>query len=353
MLARMTQEALVREAFAKQSAWCAKLGSPFTARLTEGLGRHLDRSTAAGRRVLDWTGPPDALGDAVPLRLAGALHALVRRGRLPDLAELYPPNPLPSVERLAAAAMDALREADAEIGGWLGYAPQTNEVARSAVLYPGLMVVAKETKLPLALFEIGASAGLNLIPDRYAYRLGGGALGRSGSPVVLSPDWSGASMAGGEPKILSRRGCDRSPLDLTIAAHRERLIAYLWPDQLERIARVEAAIGLARENPPPIDAADAGQWVEEVIGGPAERGVARVLFHSIALQYFPESSKRRIAARMETAGQQTTDDTPLAWLAFEQYRGEGPRLTLKLWPRTGERLLALADAHVRKVEWLT
>lgn len=349
----MTQEALVREAFAKQSAWCAKLGSPFTALLMAGLARHLDRSTAAGRRVLDWRGPPDALGDAVPLRLAGALHALVRRGRLPDLAKLYPPNPLPSVDKLAAAAMDALREADAEIGGWLGYAPQTNEVARSAVLYPGLMVVATETKLPLALFEIGASAGLNLNPDKCAYRLGGRALGRTGSPVVLSPEWTGAPMAGVEPKVLSRRGCDRSPLDLSITAHRERLIAYLWPDQLERIARAEAAIGLAREAPPIIDAADAGPWVEEMIGGPAERGVARVLFHSIALQYFPEASKRRIAARMETAGRQATDDTPLAWLAFEQYRSEGPRLTLKLWRGGGERLLALADAHVRKVQWQT
>ncbi len=348
----MTQEALVRDAFAKQAEWCGKLGSPFTARLMAGLGQRLDRSTVAGRTVLDWRGPPDALGDAVPLRLAGALHALVRRGRHPELARAYPPNSLPTTAILTRAAMAALGEADAEICAWLDYAPQTNEVARSAVLYPGLMVVAAETKLPLALFEIGASAGLNLIADRYAYLLGDKALAQSDSPVTLSPKWSGSLPSGVEPNIQSRLGCDRNPLDVSKAAHRERLIAYIWADQRDRISRVEAAIELARKDPPKIDAADAADWVDRIFGNPAEGGVARVLFHSIAYQYFPDKTKHRIASRMKIAGRQATSDAPLAWLAFEQHQGEGPRLTLRLWPGDGERVLALGDAHGREVQWL-
>ena len=74
-------EAAVREAFAKQAGWCRQLGSPFTALLCESLRDRLDRTTATGARVLDWSG--DAVMDALPLRLTGALHALVRRGRLP------------------------------------------------------------------------------------------------------------------------------------------------------------------------------------------------------------------------------------------------------------------------------
>lgn len=72
----MNTETRVRVSFAVQARWCEKLGSPFTARLLEGLGADLDHTTMSGHRVLTWQGPPDALGDAVALRLAGALHAL-------------------------------------------------------------------------------------------------------------------------------------------------------------------------------------------------------------------------------------------------------------------------------------
>ena len=84
-------ETAVREAFASQAEACAERGPPFTGMLCEALGRSLDRSTEVGQRVLDWPGRPDARGDSVPLRLAGGLHALVRRGRLPRLAALPAP----------------------------------------------------------------------------------------------------------------------------------------------------------------------------------------------------------------------------------------------------------------------
>ena len=139
---------------------------------------------------------------------------------------------------------------------------------------------------------------------------------------------------------------------MAIAAHRERLVAYVWPDQADRITRVEAAIALAQEDPPAIEAADAADWVDRVFGGPAESGVVRVLYHSIAFQYFPDEAKRRIASRMEVAGRLSTSETPLAWLAFEQRADKGPHLTLCLWPGGEEIVLAKGDAHGRKVEWL-
>jgi hypothetical protein len=96
-------EATIREAFAEQAEACAERGSPFTGHLCRALARVLDRSTQVGQRVLDWPGRPDARGDSVPLRLAGGLHALVRRGSLPGLAGLYPPHPSPDVQTLEKA----------------------------------------------------------------------------------------------------------------------------------------------------------------------------------------------------------------------------------------------------------
>src|ERR671912_1070836 len=120
-------EAGVREAFAEQAKACAERGSPFTGRLCEALARALDRSTALGRRVLDWPGTPDARGDSVPLRLAGGVHALVRRGSLPDLASLYPPHPLPELNTLQNALAEVLPRAEANLIAWLDLPPQTNE----------------------------------------------------------------------------------------------------------------------------------------------------------------------------------------------------------------------------------
>ena len=347
----MTTETRIRDSFAVQAHWCEKLGSPFTARLLDGLGANLDHTTMSGHRILTWQGQPDALGDAVALRLSGALHGLARRGEYPDLTKLYPPNPLPTTGTLDRVALETIKKADADIMQWLAHPPQTNEVARSAILYPGLMQIAAETGLPLSMYEIGCSAGLNLIPDRYAYRLGDVRAGQAGSPVVLAPDWLGATPGGPDTDIVSRRGCDRNELDVTDAVHAERIVSYVWPDQADRITRDMAALDLARVDPPRIDQADAGDWIETAITDDAAPGIARVVLHSIAFQYFPEPVQRRITARIEGAGSRATANTPLAWLSFEQFGTEGPRLVLRLWPGGTSRVLATADAHCRSIHW--
>src|SRR3712207_575628 len=108
-------ETAVRDAFAAQAQACHERGSPFTGLLCEVLGRILDHSTEVGKRVLDWSGRPDARGDSAPLRLAAGLHAPVRRGRLPRLAALYPPHPMPEREALEPALVQALMEVEADL----------------------------------------------------------------------------------------------------------------------------------------------------------------------------------------------------------------------------------------------
>ncbi len=351
-------EDAVREAFAAQAEACAARGSPFTGLLCEALGRTLDRSTEVGRRVLDWSGRPDARGDSVPLRLVAGLHALVRRGRLARLAALYPPHPPPrGREALEAAVAEALSDAEADLLPWLDRAPQTNEPMRSAPLMAGLLAVAAETGgLPFALHEIGASAGLVLVLDRYEHRLGGATAGTPGAPVRIAPAWDGGAPPATAPvRVARRRGCDLDPLDVRSPEDRERLLAYVWPDQADRLARVEAAIGVAAADPPRLDRAEAAAWTEAALDpGAAEAGVGRVLMHAVALQYAPEETTARISAHAARVGAAATDRSPFAWLRFEADPAYGERgsLRLTLWPGGGERVLALGDTHGEKLHWL-
>ena len=245
------REAVVRKAFADQASWCERLGSPFTARLMRVLERVLDRSTGTGRVVLGWEGVVDAGGDAVPLRLAGALHALARGGTRPALTDAWPPDAAADDASLDRVVRAALADDDAILSGWLAHAPQTNETGRSAAVYAALMHVAGEHPLPIRLHELGASAGLNLLCDAYGHTFGGRRCGVLDSPVQLAPSWTGDDPSGIDPVVAERLGCDVSPIDITDPAARERLLAYVWPDQTARLERLRAALDIAVTRPAP------------------------------------------------------------------------------------------------------
>jgi hypothetical protein len=299
-----------------------------------------------GGAILDWPGNPDSSADSLPLRLAGGLNALVRRGDAPELASCYPPNPLPDPDRWWARLADVLAEKSSELLRWLALAPQTNEVGRSAILFAGLSYLASIRDDPVDLFEVGASAGLNLNLDRYGYRFAGEQFGDAGSPLQLAPAWEGPLPPRSAIAIASRRGCDLSPLDPTKAQDRERLLAYIWPDQAGRVDRLSSALDIAAHHPVTTDWADAADWVERNITS----GGFPVLMHSVAFQYFPVRSQQRIAAHMENLGA----GAPLAWLRFELDPELENRFSLRfrLWPDGSDRLLAIAGPHGASIEWL-
>lgn len=346
----------VAAAFAAQVDWCRLLDSPFTARLMEAAPPALaDAPGATAAAIRDWPGEP--VRDALVLRLAGGLHALVRSGRAPGLAALYPPAALPEIEPLAAAIAAVLADPglDAALRPWLDSAPQTNEVARSGVLMPGMMVIAGETGLPLRLFELGPSAGLNLCLDRWHYRLGQREAGDAASPVVIAPDWRGAPLPDlPDIRVVSRAGIDLNPLDVRDPATADRLLAYVWPDQPARVARAAAAIAAVAADPPPITQGDAAAFVAARVA--PEAGSCGVVFHSIAFQYFPAESRAAITAQMARVGADAGPEAPLAWLRYEMEDGRIgalPTLRLTLW-RGGppeERLLAHAHPHGAFVQW--
>jgi len=310
----------------------------------------IDRSSAVGRRLPDWSGVPSAAADKFPARLCPAFHFLPPRGNAPALAALYPPADRPEADALWTAVMPLLEERGAVFDDFLENPPQTNEVGRSAMLMSGLLVVADAFPLPLRLFELGSSAGLNLVLDRYGYDLGGREAGDPQSALLLAPDWAGPPPPSATIDIVERRGVDLSPRDVTRDG--ERLLAFVWADQRERIARLEAALAIAAADPPPVDLGDAAEWLERLLPAAPAAGAVRVVLHSIAFQYFPATTQARIAQLLERLGTEADERSPLAWLRCEQLPGEErASLRLRTWPG-GERLLGWAQAHGAAVEWL-
>jgi hypothetical protein len=344
----------VREAFKEQAGWCAKLGSPFTALLCSTLAERLDESTAIGSRVLSWPGgDPTAQGDALSLRVCGALHSLARSNQEPGLTALYPGAASQvSPNDLWLAVRGALERNPSHFETYLATAPQTNEVGRSAVLMCGFLEIAKRVGLPMQLFEIGASAGLNLIADRYRYRFGDVEWGDPQAALLLEPQWQGpVPPVEASFRVVERRGCDVAPLDISIATERARLTSYVWADQKERLSRLETAVETALRDPPRLERMEAARWVEErICETPEQLGQVRVLFHSVVWRYFSPETQQRIEAHMERCGARAGSYTPLAWLRFELVdTAPGAALTLKLWPTGEESVLAYAQPHGRSI----
>lgn len=349
-------EADVRAAFAKQAAICAASGAPFTGRVCGLIGERLDRSGEIGRRVLDWAGNPSHEGDALPLRLAGGLHGLARAGSDPGLTAVYPPNAAPGEDDvLWQIVAGSLVSHAPQLDRWLDGPPQTNEVGRSAGLMGGLLVLAERFGAPFALYELGASAGLNTRLDRYGFRLGEVEAGDLASAVRIAPEWRGAPPPSAEVRVARRAGVDLNPLDPGDPATRERLAAYVWADQRERLTRLEAALEIAAGMAVEVAREDAADWLERRLAVEPETGVCRVVMHTIAFQYFPPDVQARVKAWIEAAGARATGDAPVAWLTFEAEQSgfeRQPVLRLRAWPGGDDVALARGHPHGAWFEWL-
>ena len=342
------------EAWAKQIAFCDAGGSPFTARVLEAVWAAHEHGGALDALLPYW--PGNAWADAVPLRVAGALHALALSGADAELAALYPParNAF-DAERGPAAVARALAEHRVLVAEYLARAPQTNEIGRSAVLLGGFAAIARETALPLATREIGASAGLNQLWHRYRYALGDDLQwGDAASPVLIHSDWQGKPPPlPAHIDVASHAASDLSPVDLSAPGAAMRLQSYVWPDQQERLARLRAAITLAQTLGVCVEAADALDWARRELAV-SRPGRATVLYHSVMWQYLPEPTREALRQVIADAGLRATREAPLAWLAFEVAGADAQcELALTLWPGGARRVLAAAHPHGGWVRWLT
>jgi len=338
----------IREGFEWQIAACRALGSPLTASVLAGVLAALDRSTRTGKRILDWPGDPKA--DAMMLRIAGGLNALARSRRDARLTENYASE----LVEWESEIRRVLITWDDWLFPWLDNAPQTNEVARSGVLFPGVMEIARRFGPSVEFLELGTSAGLNLNMDRFAYDLRGNKAGDPTSPVSINPEWRGLPINPRAVEVVDRCGVDLNPLDVTDQVTADTMMAYVWPDQPERVERAAAAISLTQKYPVRVDRADGAEWIEEKLAQPQSSNTTRIIFHSIALQYFTPDARARVMAAIERVGAAATDERPVAWLSMEFASMQNyPELSLRCWPGGGEReLLATCHPHGTWIEWI-
>ena len=189
---------------------------------------------------------------------------------------------------------------------------QTNEPLRCAALLPALSRIPG----PIALLEIGASAGLCLYPDRYSYRYRGArgtvAVDPPGGPasVVLECEVSGERMpALAHPDIVWRGGVDLSPLDPADPDTEAWLTGLVWPGELGRAERVRDALRIAASDPPTLLAGDGAARLDD-LAAMAPRGATLVVQTPGVLAHIPWRARTDLIDRVRAIGRWVTLDAP-------------------------------------------
>jgi hypothetical protein len=333
-----------QQAIAGQLQWqadaCRMIGSPLYAGLLERASEDVEARGPTWDVLRGHEHDPrfSVLG----LRLLGAVNRRVLTGQEPALGDAYREGRIPEAwEQLH----QVLRRNKAELRQSLERPVQTNEVGRCAALIFGFLAVAAETALPLRLLEVGASSGLNLRWDRFRYDGEGFAWGPMDSPLTLKVELDGKSAPSfpASVEIAARHGCDASPIDPASEEGELTLLSYIWPDQHERIARMRAALEVARAEPVAVERESAATWAERMLAEPAP-GQATVIYHSIVSQYLDDTERDALFGTIRAAGERATASAPLAWLRMEP-TDDRASLELTVWPGGENRLLARVGYH--------
>jgi hypothetical protein len=335
-----------------QGQVCAGMGSAMYGDLLPLIGSDVEDGGVFSRIFAGHENDSGRL--ALPLRLVGGLHRLALDGREPGLRRWYPSvggewdarSAWPEIRQAASRHAEYLRTA-------LDQPPQTNEVGRSAALVGGLLTLANRFELPIRLFEIGCSAGLNLRADHYRYHHPGGVWGPADSPVTIDDAWRGEIPPSADLNIVERHGYDIAPLDATSAEGEVTLLSYVWPDQPVRLERLRGAISIARQIPATLHRRNA---TEAVAGLELADGNLTVLWHSIMWQYLSLPEQSTISADINRIGAHATPESPFAHLTLEPHRRTPEAdvefvVNVRSWPGGDDRLLAACSPHGPPVVW--
>ena len=231
---------------------------------------------------------------------------------------------------------------------------QTNEVQRCACLLPAFELVARESSgRPLSIVDIGASAGLNLLWDRYGYNYGNGRRCGDASSSVQIPCTLRGELNPPIPEILplveSRVGIDLNPLDVRNQEEMLWLRSLVWPEHARRAELLQQAIELAKMNPPKLIARDVLEALPVVLSElPTDATIC--LFHSHTVYQFPQEIRDRLSSQIAEYSRRRN----LFEVSFEWWRGrDQPMLELNRFHdgTRNEQLLAYCNPHGEWMQW--
>ena len=230
---------------------------------------------------------------------------------------------------------------------------QTNEAARCATLLPLLATLPG----PLALIEVGASAGLTLLPDRFSYDYGGTRVRGTDpdAPVIACEPRGPVPLPGRVPDIAWRAGLDLNPLDITSDDDMHWLECLIWPGEEGRLARLRAAIATARRRPPRIVQGDLLTDLP-ALAGQAPADATLVIFHSAVLAYVDPPRRAEFAATVAGLGAVWISNEAPRVVPATGWRGHAvaSRYGNKCFAlmRDGQGPLAFTDSHGAWLHWL-
>lgn len=283
-------------------------------------------------------------GDAAILAFLSDLSRAKQQPNLLFAAARYllgEPADIEALRDLVAARPGELRDV------MLARRTQTNEAARCATLLPALAMVPG----PLALLEVGASAGLTLLADRYSYDYGGHTITGTDplAPVLGCEPRGPVPLPGRVPEIVWRAGLDLNPLDVTSDDDVRWLSCLIWPDETGREERLAAAIATARRDPPTLLRGDLTTDVARV-AATAPPGATLVIYHSSVLAYVDEPGRRAFADAVRALGAVwISNEAPgLVPVGAKTPREDGTCALV----RDGRTTLAATDPHGTWLRWL-
>jgi hypothetical protein len=225
---------------------------------------------------------------------------------------------------------------------------QTNEPARCTALYPLLASLPQ----PLALVEVGASAGLCLYPDRYRYDYGYAVAGDIESELTLTCSVDGQIRPDpGSIEVVWRAGIDLNPLDVTHDEHVAWLETLIWPEHDDRLARMRAAIEIARADPVSIVAGDLLEQIEAVTDEAPEQATL-VVFHTAVLNYVDADAGEAFADLMlTTRGHWISQEAPRVVERVSRCLGEPAPQGMFVMALDGKPI-AFTAPHGGRIRWL-
>jgi hypothetical protein len=290
-----------------------------------------------------------ALGIAGSEELLHFLLTLPRARRQPNLF-LATVRHLRGVPESADRLVEIVREDHRRIRAlMLSRTTQTNEPARCAVLLPLLAQLSQ----PLALLEVGASAGLCLLPDRYGYDYGAVKIAPAAAqaPIFRCRASGAVPLPGAVPRIVWRRGLDLNPIDLRSDEEVAWLETLVWPGQEERARGLQAAIDVARRETPEVVKGDLLSGLEGLMAT-APGDATLVVFHTAVLTYVtPRESRDRFAeSMMNSAAVWISNEAPGVFLSLAESAPPAPARGLFLLMRNGVPL-AWTGPHGQSIDW--